>query len=64
METITFAPILGAVLNRGYQDANQYDPSEGLNQTLLGVTYYLQVHQLDCSGTKGSLLYGNILAWG
>lgn len=57
METITFAPILGAVLNRGYQDANQYDPSEGLNQTLLGVTYYLQVHQLDCSGTKGSLLH-------
>jgi hypothetical protein len=56
-ESVTFTPIFGAVLNRGYQDANQYDPAGQLNQTLLGVTYALQIYELDPAGQRGQLLH-------
>lgn len=44
-ETLEFRPILGGVLNRGYEDANQLDPAYQLDQTLLGVTYLQEIHQ-------------------
>lgn len=56
-ESVTFTPIFGAVLNRGYQDANQYDPAGQLNQTLLGVTYALQIYELGPAGQRGQLLH-------
>lgn len=42
-ETLTFSPIWGKVLNRGYADANQLNPTGQLDQTLMGVTYDLRI---------------------
>lgn len=42
-ETLTFSPILGQVLNRGYSHANQLNPIAQLDQVIVGVTYHLRV---------------------
>jgi len=62
-ERITFSPILGAVLNRGYEDANQCDPTGQLNQTLLGVTYTLHVHKIGSDGKPGQLIHAENGQW-
>ena len=56
-ETLTFTPIWGKVLNRGYVDAAQYQPTDQLNQVLMGVTYYTEIYELLEDGSKGELLH-------
>jgi len=45
-EQITFKPIEDAVLNRGYEDANQATPQKNQSQTLLGLSYHLEDRDL------------------
>jgi len=58
-ETLTFAPILGKVLNRGYSHANQLNPIAQLDQVLMGVTYELRI----IDATSGELLHAENGQW-
>jgi hypothetical protein len=58
-ETLTFSPILGQVLNRGYSHANQLNPIAQLDQVLMGVTYDLRI----VNSATGDLIHAETGQW-
>jgi len=58
-ETLTFRPIWGQVLNRGYSNANHLNPTAQLDQVLMGLTYDLRV----VNSVTGDLIHAESGQW-
>ena len=65
-EKLVVAPILGAVINRGYENADMINAKCQANQFLQGVSYKLFIYQTsktDANGVYGNLLHEETGQW-